>query len=178
MISIKLAKRETYDATNNEFIELPEKTIHLEHSLVSISRWESKWCKPFLSKNNKTHNELIDYIKCMSDEPINDADVLRLTSNDVERINNYINAPMTATTITERNGRPSNAIITSELLYFAMINNNIPFECQHWHLNRLIMLIRVCNVKGAEPKKMSKREIYNQNRSLNAARKKQMGTKG
>lgn len=178
MISIKLAKNETYDATNNEFIELPEKTIHLEHSLVSISRWESKWCKPFLSKNNKTHNELIDYIKCMSEEPINDADVLRLTSKDVERINNYINAPMTATTITERKGRPSNEIITSELLYFAMINNNIPFECQHWHLNRLIMLIRVCNVKGSEPKKMSKRDIYNQNRSLNAARKKQMGTKG
>ena len=88
MISIKLAKSETYDATNNEFIELPEKTLHLEHSLVSISRWESKWCKPFLSKNNKTHNELIDYIKCMTDEPINDADVLRLTSKDGERINN------------------------------------------------------------------------------------------
>ena len=178
MISIKLAKSETYDATNNEFIELPEKTLYLEHSLVSISRWESKWCKPFLSKNNKTHNELIDYIKCMSDEPINDADVLRLTSKDVERINNYINSPMTATTITERNGRPSNEIITSELLYFAMINNNIPFECQHWHLNRLIMLIRVCNVKQSQPKKMSKRDIYNRNRSLNAARKKQLGTKG
>ena len=178
MISIKLAKNETYDATNNEFIELPEKTIHLEHSLVSISRWESKWCKPFLSKNNKTHNELIDYINCMSEEPITDADVLRLTSKDVERINNYINAPMTATTITERKGRPSNEIITSELLYFAMINNNIPFECQHWHLNRLIILIRVCNIKQSSPKKMSKRDIYNQNRSLNAARKKQMGTKG
>ena len=178
MISIKLAKNETYDATNNEFIELPEKTIHLEHSLVSISRWESKWCKPFLSKNNKTHNELIDYIKCMSDEPINDADVLRLTSKDVERINKYINSPMTATTITERNGRPSNEIITSELIYYAMINNNIPFECQYWHLNRLIILIRVCNIKQSSPKKMSKRDIYNQNRSLNAARKKQMGTKG
>lgn len=178
MISIKLAKSETYDATNNEFIELPEKTLHLEHSLVSISRWESKWCKPFLSKNNKTHNELIDYIKCMSDEPINDADVLRLTSKDVERINNYINSPMTATTITERNSRPSNEIITSELLYYAMINNNIPFECQHWHLNRLIILIRVCNIKQSSPKKMSKRDIYNRNRSLNAARKKQLGTKG
>ena len=178
MISIKLAKNETYDATNNEFIELPEKTLHLEHSLVSISRWESKWCKPFLSKNNKTHNELIDYIKCMSDEPINDADVLRLTSKDVERINKYINSPMTATTITERNSRPSNEIVTSELIYFAMINNNIPFECQHWHLNRLLMLIRVCNIKQSQPKKMSKRDIYNQNRSLNAARKKQMGTKG
>ena len=178
MISITLAKSETYDATNNEFIELPEKTLHLEHSLVSISRWESKWCKPFLSKNNKTHNELIDYIKCMSDEPINDADVLRLTSKDVERINKYINSPMTATTITERNSRPSNEIVTSELIYFAMINNNIPFECQHWHLNRLLMLIRVCNIKQSQPKKMSKRDIYNQNRSLNAARKKQMGTKG
>lgn len=178
MISIKLAKSETYDATNNEFIELPEKTLHLEHSLVSISRWESKWCKPFLSKNNKTHNELIDYIKCMSDEPINDADVLRLTSKDVERINKYINSPMTATTITERNGRPSNEIITSELIYYAMINNNIPFECQYWHLNRLLTLVKVCNIKNNPPKKMSRQEILNRNKALNEARKKQFQTRG
>jgi hypothetical protein len=154
--------------------------LQLEHSLVSLSKWESKWNKPFLSKDFKTHEETLDYIKCMTINQNIDPDVYNgLTSEHITMINNYIESPMTATTFSDSKQNKSNReIITSELIYYWMIALNIPFECQKWHLNRLLTLIRVCNIKNAPPKKMSKRATASQYAALNAARRKQMNTKG
>lgn len=181
MLVITIPAIEAFDDEKQEFIILAkEQTLQLEHSLVSLSKWESKWCKAFLSKEDKTEEETIDYIKCMTITQNVNPDVYnRLTRSNIEAINSYIEAPMTATTFynDQQKGR-SRETVTSELIYYWMIALNIPMECQKWHLNRLLTLIRVCNVKNTPPKKMSKREIMNRNAALNAARRKQLGSKG
>lgn len=182
-ITIPATVTEEFDEELNEFIYKPalkEQTLQLEHSLVSLSKWESKWCKPFLYSKNKTDEEILDYVKCMTiTQNVNPEVYTRLSSQNVEAINNYIDAPMTATTFSsDKNGKKNREIITAELIYYWMIALNIPFECQKWHLNRLLTLIRVCNIKNAPPKKMSKRDIMNRNAALNAARRKQLNSKG
>lgn len=181
MLQIKVPiTQEEWDEGKQEFIEPEYKTIQLEHSLVSLSKWESKWNKAFLSKKEKTLEETLDYIKCMTLTQNVNSDIYdKLTDENVDQIQKYINAPMTATTFYEdRTGKANNETITSELIYYWMIALNIPFECQKWHLNRLLTLIRVCNIKNAPPKKYSKREIMSRNAALNAARKKQLNTRG
>lgn len=181
MLQIKVPlSPEGWDEEKNEFVEPKMQVLQLEHSLVSLSKWESKWCKPFLSKNNKTSEEMLDYIKFMTITQNVKPDVYNhLTSENIEAINKYIESPMTATTFTEdKTSKHNREIITSELIYYWMVALQIPFECQKWHLNRLITLIRVCNVKNAPPKKMSKREIMSRNAALNAARRKQLNSKG
>lgn len=171
---------ELWDDTAQEFI-LPEiQTIQLEHSLVSLSKWESKWCKPFLSSQEKTDEETLDYIKCMTLTPNVYPDVYNcLTAENVEQINQYIYAPMTATTFSEdKRSKINREVITAELVYYWMIALNIPFECQNWHLNRLLTLVRVCSIKNQPPKKMSKRDIMSRNAALNEARRKQLNTNG
>lgn len=171
---------EGWDEKKQEFIEPKVQILQLEHSLISLSKWESKWCKPFLSSKEKTSEETMDYIKCMTITQNVDPDVYNhLTAKNIEDINNYIYAPMTATTFSEdRNGKSNREIITSELVYYWMVALQIPFECQKWHLNRLLTLIRVCNVKNQPPKKMSKRDVMNRNAALNAARRKQFNSNG
>ena len=171
---------EGWDEQKEEFVSAEEQILELEHSLVSLSKWESKWCKPFLSADNKTEEEIMDYIKFMTvTRDVDDSVYSHLTVDNFNRINEYINAPMTATTFFEdRNSRKSREIITSELIYYWMVALQIPFECQYWHLNRLLTLVRVCNIKNEPPKKMSKRDIMSRNASLNAARRKQLNTKG
>ena len=156
------------------------KTIQLEHSLISLSKWESKWCKPFLTKEPKTLEETIDYIKCMTITPnVSDEVYSHLTSDNVMQVNKYIDHPMTATTFPKsKKGVGSKEIITSEIIYYWMITLNIPSEYQKWHLNRLLTLIQVCNVKNEPAKKMSKSEILSRNRALNAARKQKLNTRG
>lgn len=180
MLIITIPATEQFDEIRGEFLVTKEHTLQLEHSLVSISKWESKWCKPFLGKNDKTAAETIDYIKCMTlNKNISDEVYGCLTQNNIRDINEYIGAPMTATYFyTNERGKKNNEQITSELIYYWMIALNIPFECQKWHLNRLLTLIRVCNVKNSPPKKMSKRDIASRNAQLNAARRKQLNTKG
>ena len=171
---------EIFDDEKQEFISPETKTLQLEHSLLSPSKWESKWCKPFFSKEEKTPEETIDYIKCMTiTQNVKDEIYYYLTRDNIVQINKYIEAPMTATTFSKnRKGGGSKEIITSELIYCWMIQLNIPSEYQKWHLNRLLTLIQVCNVKNEPPKKMSDKEIMSRNRALNAARKKKLNTRG
>lgn len=171
---------EYWDAEKEEFIPPKVQTIQLEHSLVSLSKWESKWCKPFMTKVAKTTDETIDYIKCMTlTKNVNPEIYMHLTDEHIVRVNEYISSPMTATTFNDEQKRKSQQeTITSELIYYSMIALNIPFECQKWHLNRLITLIQVCNIKNAPPKKMSPSAILSRNAALNAARKKQLNTTG
>lgn len=171
---------EGWDEEKQEFVLPEEQILNLEHSLISLSKWESTWCKPFYSKKEKTNEEIIDYVKCMTLTRNVDPNVYNyLTSENFDQIHKYIEAPMTATTFSKTNdGKKSREIVTSELIYYWMISLNIPFEYEKWHLNRLITLIEVCSIKNAPPKKRSKSEIMRQNAVLNAARKKQLNTKG
>jgi hypothetical protein len=181
MLQIKVVlSPEGWDEKRQEFVDPKTQILQLEHSLVSLSKWESKWCKPFISKTEKTAEEILDYIKCMTITQNVKPEVYdHLTRANIDEINNYIEAPMTATTFLEdKNTKHSREIITSELIYYWMIALQIPPEYQKWHLNRLLTLIRVCNVKNAPPKKMSKREIMSRNAQLNAARRKQLNSKG
>lgn len=180
MLEITIPATELYDEIKQEFIYTNEQTLQLEHSLVSLSKWESKWCKPFLNGDNKTFEETIDYIKCMTlTHNVNPNCYLSLSGENIEEINKYIGAPMTATTFSNmKGGKINREQVTAELIYYWMIALNIPFECQKWHLNRLVTLIQVCNIKNQPPKKMSKRSIMSRNAALNAARKKQYNTKG
>ena len=180
MLELNIPEIEVFDENSQEFINIKEQTLRLEHSLVSLSKWESKWCKPFLSKENKTLEETIDYIKCMTLTQNVDPRVYNILTQDmVKQVNDYISAPMTATTFRENKTRSgSGEQITAELVYYWMVSLNIPFECQKWHLNRLLTLIKVCNIKNQPPKKMSKRDIMSRNAALNAARRKQLNTKG
>lgn len=171
---------EGWDEKNRIFIDPKTVNLQLEHSLISISKWESKWHKPFLSKDEKTKEETIDYIKCMTLTQNVNSDVYEhLTRSNIEEINEYIGDSKTATTFSkDRDGRPNRDIVTSELIYYWMIALNIPFECQKWHLNRLLTLIRVCEVKNNPGKKLSQRQIMSNNAALNAARRKKYHTKG
>lgn len=180
MLEITIPDNKLWDEKNEEFIPIKCQKLKLEHSLLSLSKWEAKWCKPFLSKDEKTLEETIDYVKCMTLTPVTDTNIyLGLTNKNIKEINRYIEAPMTATTFNNvKAGSPSREIITSELIYYWMIALNIPFECQKWHINRLLTLIRVCNIKNQPSKKMSKREILSRNAALNAARRKQLNTTG
>lgn len=175
MLEIEL-KLEYWDEVNEVFVNTNGQTIHLEHSLFTISKWESKWKKPFLN-SDKTDEELLDYIKCMCQEEVGLDVIANLGVNELERINDYINDPMSATTVSNEKKGKSKRVVTSELIYYWMTALNIPWECQHWHLNRLLKLIEVCNIEN-NPKQMGKQDVMKQNRELNAARRKALRSKG
>lgn len=180
MLQLTIPSAEQWDESKEEFVYSKAQTLQLEHSLVSLSKWESKWGEAFLSKKEKTYEQTIDYIRFMTLTQNVDPNVyFRLTNADVEKIRNYIEAPMTATSFSDdKNARQSRELVTAELIYYWMIALNIPFECQKWHLNRLLTLIKVCVIKNQPPKKMSKRELIQRNAALNAARRKRLNTKG
>lgn len=180
MLKIKIQKRECWDSTNEKFVYIPETTLELEHSLFSISKWEAKWEKSFFLKEPKTSEETIDYIKMMS---LNDVDpiVFNNISKDVfKKIEEYINMPMTATKINSKLGNDNNSksYTTSEIIYYYMVSLNIPLECEHWHINRLITLIRVCSIKSQPQKKMSKQEAIAYQAKMNAERRAKLKSKG
>lgn len=180
MLEITIPATEQWDEVTEQFVSTKEQRLQLEHSLVSLSKWESKWCKSFLYTKEKTFEETLDYIRCMTITPNVAPEVYKcLTKENIKVINDYIGAPMTATYFNDSGkGRGGREQVTSELIYYWMIALNIPFECQKWHLNRLLTLIRVCNIKNQPPKKMSRSAIMNRNAALNAARRKQLGTTG
>lgn len=175
---------ELFDEKTSSFVAIHEKavTLQLEHSLISLQKWESKWHKRFYSNEEMTSEETLDYIRCMTLTPNVSPKVYnRLSKENVDLILDYIHDPMTATTFADKEEEPrtiNGERISAELIYYWMIALSIPFECRKWHLNQLITLIRVCEVKNTPPKKRSKREIMTRNAALNAARRKQLGTKG
>ena len=180
MLHITIPETELYDERTNQFIRIKSRTLALEHSLVSISKWESRWCKPFFSKEGMTEEQTIDYIRCMTlTQNVPPETYKGITNSIIDEIAEYINAPMTATWFSEDKGkRGKREIVTSEVIYWWMIALNIPPEYQKWHLNRLLTLIKVCNNKNTPPKKVGKSTLASQYAALNAARKKKLNTKG
>lgn len=181
MLTLIIPAVEGWDPRKEEFVESkPEVKLQLEHSLVSLAKWESKWHKPFLGKGEKTDEEVLDYIKCMTiTQNVNPEVYERLTNENVKEINAYINDPMTATTVAEdKSGKVNREIVTSEIIYHWMMELSIWPECQKWHLNRLLMLVKVRNAKLAPPKKKSVGERLMSNAALNAARRKKLNSKG
>ena len=180
MLQIVIPEFECYDERIGEFVKVKETKLQLEHSLVSLSRWESKWNKPFLGREAKSVDQCVDYVRCMTiTQNVDPRVYMGLTASLFKQIDDYINLPMTATWFNEKeNKRANREVVTAEIIYYWMIALNVPFECQKWHLNRLLTLIRVCNIKNTPEKKMSKKEVLNRNRALNAQRKSRLKTRG
>ena len=174
MLQITIPATELWDEKNEVFIYTKAQTLQLEHSLVSLSKWEMHWHKPFLSKVQKTPEEIVDYIKCMTITQNVNPDVYNyLSIENLDQINKYIDNPMTATTFKkDPNEKRNNDIITAEIIYYWMTALNIPLECQKWHINKLLTLIRVCNIKNSPKKKKSREQVLRENAALNAARRK------
>lgn len=179
MLKITVPLSEAFDETTQRFVVSEGFELELEHSLFSLSKWEAREEKPFLGKEPLSNEEILRYIQDMSREPIPDEMMKFLTNENLETINTYINAKMTATWFTE-NGprRPSREIITAELVYYWMVALQIDFQCQHWHLNRLLTLVRVCNEKNKPAQKTNRRSALQQRRELNNQRRQQAGTTG
>ena len=180
MLQITIPAVEQWDERAQEFVYSKEQTLQLEHSLVSLSKWESKWHKPFLSKTEKTTEETIDYIRCMTlTQNVKPEVYLNLSAENILQVNAYIEDPMTATTFSEdKDGKKNREIVTAELIYYWMISFNIPVKFEKWHLNRLLTLIRVCNIKNSPPKKQNKRGMMAKRAALNAERRAQLHSKG
>lgn len=185
MLELTIQRGELWDEQNEVFIPIPPVTLRLEHSLISLSKWESKWKKPFLKTFEKIEqvktDEWLDYIRCMTVNPNVPADAyLALTQDQMRVIHAYMNDPMTATWFSDKNKKKpqSRQIVTAEIIYFKMTYLGIPFECEKWHLNRLTTLIRVCEEKSAPPKKMGQKEAAIDNARLNAMRRKSLRSRG
>ena len=178
MLEIKIEGSEAWDETNQVFVQTKPCVLTLEHSLISISKWEAKWHKPYLSSRELTREESIDYVRCMTVGKIPDDSVYNfLTINDFKKINDYVTDPMSATYFKKNGKDGSNEKIVSELIYYWMIALGIPFECEKWHLNRLLALIQVCNRKS-NPTKLSAKQTAERNAAINKARRAAAHSKG
>lgn len=178
MLTINIPETELWDENRQEFVQVPATVLELEHNLLAISKWESKWKKPFLSKDPKTDEESKDYIRCMSVNEVDPVIFSFLTQDHMDQISSYMEDPMTATWFSEDKSKPNRKIITSEQIYYWMCAAQIPFECQYWHFNRLMTLIRIASIESQPSKKMGKKDIYSQNAALNRARRAKHKSKG
>lgn len=179
MLTIQVPLNEVFDESTGEFGSSEFFELELEHSLASLSKWESKFEKPFINSEQKSEKETLEYVKCMTLTPRVPSEVYgKLDREHYNEISDYINAKMTATWFAERKEPKSRDIITSEIIYYWMFSMNIPLECENWHLNKLFTLIRVISEKNQPKKKMSRNEILARNRQLNEQRRQQMGTTG
>lgn len=174
---------EGWDEENNKFVSIkgsPETTLLLEHSLASISKWEEITEKPFLGKEEKSREDILLYIKCMCLSPYDDVLLSRLTQENYKEIDEYIGRKMTATIINEIPiARKTTEFVTAETMYYWMVSLQIPFECQYWHLNKLITLVKVVNIKNQpEKKQRPTRSSLAERRALNARRRAQAASRG
>lgn len=180
MLTITVPSQELWDEANEEFVNFEETTLELEHSLVAISKWESKYKKPFLETSDKTREETLGYVEAMCLTPNTAPEVFhRLSNANLEAVQAYISDTMTATWFNENNRTPkSREKITSELVYHWMTSLNIDWQAQDWHINRLLTLIRIFGVKNAKPEKMSRADQMARRREINERNKKRLGTDG
>lgn len=181
MISIKVEPFKIFDEENEKFIVMKKpQEIQMEHSLISISKWEAKWHKPFLDDSNtKTEEEWIDYFKCMTVNTVDSVVYYGLTEDNIKDILSYIDDPMTATWFGDKKNKNKGPKrkITSEVIYSWMVGLEIPFCVEKWHINRLLTLIQVIDDNN-NPKKMTKTETASMYSKLNAERKAKYHTKG
>jgi hypothetical protein len=183
VLTLIIPGNEFFDEATEMFVSSEEVVLTLEHSLLSLSKWESKHLKPFLGPEEKTVEEIFSYVQAMIlTEDYPEDCLTRLSEENLNTINEYINSPQSGTTFREDvlapSKKKSGEIISSELLYYWLVAFNIPFDCETWHLNRLLSLIRICNIKNSKPKKMSRSEMIAQRHTLNEQRKSQIGTSG
>lgn len=179
MLTLIVNPQEGWDEINEKFVYYPGGVLKLEHSLLSISKWESIYKKPFLSRKEKTREETIDYIKCMTINSVKSDIYEHITNENIDFVSAYMDNPMTASTINKKNSKGhSSEQITSELIYYWMISLGIPFECEKWHLNRLMTLIEICNLKNKPSKKMPMNSMVAKRRALNASRRSHYRTRG
>lgn len=180
MLKLSIPERSFWDEQNECFVYTKGGTLTLEHSLLSLSRWESKWKKSFLNEEHKTEEEMRDYIRCMDISSSTNPELyLGIGRKEMQQINDYINDPMTATTFHDQQKGRSREIITNEIIYYWMVESGIPFDpCEKWHLNRLMTLIRVINLKQQPAKKMKQSDWLKQRSELNAARRRAMHSHG
>lgn len=179
MLEITIFGDELFDNDTQTFSRVGDIKVVFEHSLASVSKWESRFEKPFLAPGEKTSEEVLGYIQAMIITPDLPPDVLsRLSQENVNQINEYVESKQTATTFAPSTAKGRTEVITSELIYFWMISMQVPMEAQHWHLNRLFSLLRICGNKNSKPKKMSRNELAQRNQALNAERKARLGTTG
>ena len=182
-ITVNIKEIELWDHKNERFIRVKPCTLTLEHSLLSISKWESIWHKPFLSQTEKkTNEELVSYIKCMTISPrdVDDKVYQFMPRENLREIEAYISDPMSATKINNskvKDNHKNKDTVTSELIYYWMMTANIPTECEKWHINRLFNLINIYGRKNAPPKKMTRND-YSERSALNAARLKAHNSRG
>lgn len=178
MLTIYIPASRGFDEATETFVQYEPCTLKLEHSLISLQKWESKWHKSFMHSQNITPEENLDYVRCMCvSSNVDPSAFSRLTAQNRKEIEEYIHNPMTATTFSNRDNKQSNKIVTAEVVYYWMINFGIPFECAKWHLNQLMTLINVCAIYN-NPKKLSKKEAAQQRMALNKARRAKYGTSG
>lgn len=179
-LTINVPQREFFNNKTQEFIYLDPEVLVLEHSLISISKWEAKWHIPYFKEKNKTREQTYSYIQCMCIKGNSSMDVIKtLTDDNLVAITEYINDPMTATTIKDSDDKKNNDnFMTSEVIYALMVNYRIPVEFEKWHINRLIMLIRVLNEQNKEPKKKTEQELINDYKQINERNKRLLHTKG
>lgn len=181
MLKITVKGGEIFNEETFEVSYTKDTVLQLEHSLISLAKWESKWHKPYLEDMDKrTAEEYLDYIRCMTiTQNVDPSVYTRLSYDNLMEIKNYMDDTMTASWFNDKQTPKSKQkAVTAELIYYWMISLQIPFECEKWHLNRLLTLIRVCNIENSPKKKMRKGDIYKQNRALNEARRKSMHTSG
>ena len=178
MLELHIPEVEWFDESKQEFVYTKDVTLKLEHSLIALSKWEAKWKTPFLG-TPKTDEQTLDYIRAMTINPNVDPNVyLAISDAQQQEISDYISDEMTATTFLDLGGPPKQQVVTAEVIYYWMISLQVPFECQKWHLNQLLTLLRVCSEKNAPAKKMSKAEVISRNKQLNAARRQAMNSSG
>jgi len=176
MLMIEVPEVELFDEETQSFAKsIPAQTLILEHSLVSLSKWEEIWEKPFLTKGNKSSEETLDYIRCMTITPkkVSPESYLAIPGSVIKQVTDYIEKPMTATTFSNERGKPNREIVTAELIYFWMFSHQIPLDWEKRHLNKLMTLIKVCNIKNAPPKRMDRRTSMSKHRAINAARRRE-----